>query len=255
MKRYYEDEKIHGWSNFLLSILIVLFIISMYGCFKEKVPIEISIMLVIFLSIFILVFLYFIITNIMNAKWNRKKVELFINKGTKVPGVIIKEEHSNKLKYKNTIFKKAEYYGKGIFINPISYRYSFFEVEYEYNGKKQTTITPPIDFYPEYLIDKNVDVYVYNDECYVGNYNIDYEKIKKDEEEFDVKKWMIVFLVIYLVFSTGSFLLYSYRIIDDQTIEYTALFMGVSFVIAGCIACHRNYTKVMKNKKKNKNDV
>lgn len=235
MKKYYEDENTHGWSNFLLSILMMACIASMFICFKDNIPLEISIILSAFLSIFVFTFLYLILSNIINARKNRETVALFMNKGKKVSGRIIEEESKRDIDYKDTIFKRAEYYGRNSRISKL-YRYTVLKVEYEYNGKKHVTTTPPINFSTDYLNDKKVDVFIYQDNCYVGNYKVDYNKKKKEEKEkYDYKIKSIIFVVVYMLLFTFVALLAFNNIIEGDLLKYILFTLIVSFFIIATI--------------------
>lgn len=48
----------------------------------------------------------------------------------------------------------------------------FMIVEYTYNGKKETYITPQVNFTFYQLKDTNVDVYIYNDKVFVTNFKL-----------------------------------------------------------------------------------
>jgi len=95
--------------------------------------------------------------------------------GTKVKGTITKIETTRKCNYKNSIFKKASYFRRKEHHlggdRDIPY-YDYAKVKYNYNNKEYEIDTPYLEFNKEDLIGNEVDVYIYEDKCYVDNYNI-----------------------------------------------------------------------------------
>ena len=241
MKKYYRDEEINKGRNVLLSIfsaLIICVIVIIFGqYFGGGLPFSVFLLLIIWLSIFAFIMLGMVFLNIHNAKKNRETVELFVSRGKRVPGKIIKEKTLSSIKYKNTIFKRANFFSRGNSSDRMNiYEYTVLNVEYEQDGKKHVITTPPISFATGYLTNNKVDVYIYEDKCYVGNYNIDYVKEEKETNENNsFTKRMIISFIVFITIFIMLIVLSANKIIDGNT---TKILIFVAMGSYGVVALY-----------------
>jgi len=170
----YEDEVINIKGNCLLAIFIVLIGYSMWGAFcqykNNEFGVGIFALILGLLGVALISFGYPVFVNVINAKRNQKIAKEIIEKGIKVPGKIIRIRTLTDNNFKNSIFKRAAFFKNS--------NYNFLIVKYEYNWKKYIIKTPSLNFDPENIKNKDVDVYIYNDKCYVDNIKRNVKKMK-----------------------------------------------------------------------------
>ncbi len=181
------------------------------------------------------VVLFMSLSNIINALRNRKVVKEIIDKGIKIPGEIIATPTSYSNDYNNSIFKRATYIRK---FPPLGSKkislYYFAIIKYKYKGIEYKTKTPSLNFYPEYLVNNSVDVFIYNDKVYVDNYKRNDNKINRvyNEHRKIILKIIISFLIM-LILSSITFYLHKINIIsmNELFISFIIL-MILTFIIA-----------------------
>ena len=191
MKTYqnYRDEIINTRGNIILAIFAVFDLFVIIILFKQffdgEYDIGILLLSLILFLPFFLVPVYAIFINIVNGKKNQEKVQEIINNGVKVNGTII--DIIKKYVYEDveTYFKNAGLRGKyreprNSFGLGDKY-YEIAVVEYEYLQEKHIVESPALNINTYYLDSKDVDVYIYNNECYIDNYKLNIKKINKDK--------------------------------------------------------------------------
>lgn len=238
---YYEDEKLSLIVDIIcfifsfLSIFIISELINEY--FNNNFDFLI-LLITSFLCLFGgIVFGYMGLKNIISVNYNRKLANNIKKKGNKVKGNICSIETEMNYDYKKSIFKRASFFRrKDISLGDgrdMSY-YHYAIVHYTYNKKEYTINTPYLDFYPDDLKDKNVDVYIYNNMCYVDNFNIKKEEIIENNEKLKKRNLLIVtmFLVLFLILSIIVYLGISNVITNDLMDLLIIVVMIMCFIIA-----------------------
>lgn len=249
----YEDEKTTIGVDICVFIISLICLLCLFIAFKDYVNghFEIAILVIIgvlLLSIFS-VFTYVGIANIINSSRNRKLAKQIMDNGVKVKGKVVSIEKTEKINYKNSLFKRALFFRRKVLRYGKDKRislYHYAKVEYTYNEKTYNVDTPYIDFYPDDLKDKEVDVYIYNDLCYVDNYKIDRDKLLNER-----RKWKIMVSTIIIAFVIMSMIL-GLIIYLSVTGVINHKYMPIVFTLvmfAYAIAALCFYLKYISNKK------
>ena len=140
--------------------------------------------------------------------------------GIKISGKIIRIQRLEFNKFKGTIFKRAAFFRKeGVYgAKGREYtNYYFAVVRYKYGGKNHIIRTPSLNFSPEHILDKNVDVYIYDGKCYVDNIKKDIKKIEKIKKD-NIKRniFIIISFFITLLFFSFMIFLHALKIINGK---------------------------------------
>ncbi len=225
MEIYYEDEKITVKEDIICFILSILCLYGMLAIYAEFLSGNFGIGIFLLVELIFLLFAgafgYVGLANIINAKYNRGLARKIINNGIKVQGKIICIETVYKRNNKDSLFRKALFARRKVVeVGNDKTRpyYDYAKVEYEYNGTTYDINTPYIFFYPNDLINNNVDVYIYDDMCYVDNFKIDNEKIASSNNK--QKKFYLSIIISFLVvvfLIVLSFYLSSINVINVQS--------------------------------------
>lgn len=238
MEKYYRGLKSQKWANLTCGVFCVTSLFAIIAAFTQynngELPFEILLIIfILFFSIFLMLF-SFIYRNTVTIKKNQKTVELFLNYGTKVSGEI------KRIVYRYNI-KNKECIPKGPRVNSVEGNVAI--VEFEYNGEKKTIETPLISFSKERLRDKNVTVYIYQDQYYVGGYNL--EEIKTNEyvekEKNNIRRYLITFFTFAILFVIIG-LLGSNDIIDKDLTRNAMIILFISY-FASMLICAFEDTK------------
>ena len=187
---YYKDEKTTIVADIICLIFLIIPLYLVFIAIKEYIEGKYDFIVLLSLGILLLSIAfssgYCGISNYINSKRNRKLAKEIKEKGKKVKGKVKEILTTEKTDYKHSIFKRASYF-EGSY-------YKYAKVKYNYNNKEYTIETPYLNFYLDDLKNKDVDVYIYEDMCYVDNYDI-----TKKETEVTPKTALLFFgiLLIY----------------------------------------------------------
>ena len=236
---YYEDEKTLIKADIILFIFSFIFIYSMYRCYCEFsnddygievfILCEVAFLLAAFITSFISV------RNILNSNYNRRIAKNIKAKGTMVPGTIKKIETVYRRKHKNSIFKPSSFSRGKVINNGSEDRYiQYYEyaiIEYIYNGNVCTCSTPYIEFDTRYLRDNSVDVYIWDNKCYVDNYKLDVETINANVKNLKKRDAIIIllFFVAFILFALDIYLNFL-NIIDEKTMVLLFKICAISYI-------------------------
>lgn len=253
MKKYYWDEKMSIGYNIGATIFAVMMIIVNVALLNQwlndKIPFNAFIIIFAMLGFFVLMLLHQIFANIYYVRKNLEVVELFVKNGKKVSGKIKSFEYRNYIDYKNSIFKRADFIRESYNSRYCEYRIA--KVEFECDGKRKTIETPPIDFIDDYLLDKNVDVYIYQEKYYVGNYNLDYNKKEKNKKEINNYKIKIFLTSFVYLLSLFLIILFSNKLFGKEVTLVLFFSTMIIFLIVISIIYYK-YNKFIKEECINK---
>ena len=232
-KLNYEDEKILIINDIICFIFVLLALYSLFGAYQQYLNGDFGIGILLLISFLIILiscsFAYVGLANIINSRYNRKLAKTIINNGIKVTGKIISIETTKSANYKNSMFKKASFFRRKIIrldddLRTIEH-YDYAKVEYKYKDKTYNIDTPYLEFCPKYLKEKTVDVYIYNNLCYVDNFKIDTKKNEKARSKYKNKNVLVIvsFFIMFLILGMMIYLC----IVDALDFKY----IPIAFII------------------------
>lgn len=239
---YYEDEKKTIIIDIVCFIFTFLSILSIVELVQEYLAgnydLIVLLLICLLLLLFIITFAYIGLANIINTNYNRKIANIIKTNGKKVKGEIISIEKINDYDNKISTFKRASFFRtKILYYNKknIPY-YHYAKVKYTYNEKEYIINTPYLIFYPKELENNRVDVYVYNDECYVDNFNLKKEKIVKEKSK-NHKTTMEILIAFMIVLITIGMIVYLNIIneIGDNLVSPLIITVMLIYVVIGGI--------------------
>lgn len=190
LKNNYKNEVINK-ARIIIALIMFMIMLSVGWIeIKQLIDEEISIGLFIMSGIIFMgvpgVFVYYTCKSIYTAKANREKSKEIIENGIKVPGIIreVKEDYEQ---YTDTNGHLRSRY------------YYYLIVEYTNNWNKCTVESPRINFHPDYLRSKEVDVYLYEDSFYIDNFILDTEKMEIDKKKNIIEN--IIAMILFVLIS------------------------------------------------------
>ena len=241
MKKNYEDEIVNTKVNIIIGIIGFVALFGLYIIVNEFIHGEYGLAIFLLLGGLILIFstacFTSIYTNIRNANINNKITKEIIENGVKVPGKIIRIKTENFRDDKNTYFKRAAYHrpfhlggGKIVY-------YHYAIVQYTFKGKKHTIKSPSLWLYHEYLLSKDVDVYLYEDKYYIDNYKLNNSKIKSYKKSRMKMRIAIILLFFISAFASGVAIYLGIlgTISDKLSIILCIIFMLLYMIIASIV--------------------
>lgn len=176
---FYEDLINDKKANLLLLIFIIVSLIMPYlALYQEDLD---SLIRIIIWALFIILegsLLYVFLSNIINSNKNRKLVNEIKEKGVKHKGKVLDIKRTLKFNYKDKLLKKALFFSRTTFHNnDLSRERVYYYAVVKYNDEVITT--SPLLFDKNDLLSDDVDVYSYNGLCYVDNFKVKENKLKK----------------------------------------------------------------------------
>ncbi len=254
MKKNYNDlietKKVNIICTIFIIFCFICIVASSFQYINGEIPFGAFVLSFLITVPIIIVLFRFIYRNIVYTRKNQETTKLFINYGTRVPGIIKNIDYCRNYKYKDSIFKRSHFFSEGIDKIAI--------VEFKYNGEKHTIKSPPINFSESMLRDKKVNVYIYQDKYYIDDYNLEQESTfnNKEEEKNIEKRYIISFFTFFILFVIIG-VLNNNKIIDDKMTKIALISLVISYGIVWLI-CVKNDLKHNLNKLEklsNKKDV
>ena len=218
-RKNYVNETIHIKKDIVEFMFIIISLVVIAQTLEQYHNKDFSTGIFILVIIVILILLSFLcydfIKDIVTAIKTTKTADKIIEEGQKVPGKII------------DIIEEKEVYHDDEGTRVI--RSYYVKVEYELNDKKITIKSPKLEFHPNYLLDNNVDVYLYQEKYYIDNYKIDEAKIK--ETITSERKKNVKIILAFFIFVIISALLFFLSIIKNLNMHLTfVLFAILGFI-------------------------
>lgn len=204
MRKNYEDEVLNIKANIALGIFDIFSINALYNTFIQYIHNDFGIEILIIVGslclAFIIICSMLIYRNIYCVNLNNKITKEIIENGEKVTGKIVRIKEEYQFDKNSTYFKKANYFRRFKTIryganNERADYYYYAIVQYNYNGKKHIVKSPSLNFSPNYLKSKDIDIWVYKDKYYIDNYKINISKLKKDEN--NCRKIRIIIITMF----------------------------------------------------------
>lgn len=227
MKRNYIYEEMNKIPVILMLGMSLLILISGIMGFKqlrkESVPIGITILVELVCFGIAIGLVYISYRYIQKASINQKEAKEIIENGIKVKGKIIDTKTEikayNEVRDGNTYVVYKKYYS--------------FIVEYINNGNKYEVKTPSVNFHPDYLISKEVDVYLYGSRFYVDNFVLDVEKMVSNKKKNIKINLIVAFHVILLIIINAIIIFLAVKGIIPYKLakKFTIISLGISVVI------------------------
>ncbi len=246
LKNNYKNEVIHIYTTVFMTIFSMIVLICDGIATKQLIE-EVSISLLIIVVFLFLgipsLFLFLTYKSIYDAKVNRKKAKDIIENGIKVQGKIIDIRTEKVDTAKPTEPSRYRYYYH--LIVECSNKIESFKVE-----------TPRINFHPDYLTSKDVDVYLYQHDFYVDNFKLDLDRIEKDKKKV-IKRILIAilsFVLLCIVNAIIIFLSINNVIPSEMGMRLCIISLIISAVIGAGIPIVkgiRNMIKIIKEVYKN----
>lgn len=198
----YEDEVINVKANIIIGIFDFLAIFSLYIAIVQYLNndfgLEILIVSGCLSLIFIITCSMLIFLNIYCVTWNNKITKEIVENGEKIKGQIIRIKREYNFDKNATYFKRAAYFRKfssnvkesSNGIKKAIYYYAI--VKYNYKDKKYIIKSPSLNFFPGYVENKEVDIFLYEDKYYIDNYKINFLKMENDKKEYNKMRITII---------------------------------------------------------------
>lgn len=195
LKSNYEEEEIHISFYVILIIMAILFLICGSIGINQLLDEECDMGIVIIFGFLFfgisISFIYFCYGNIRNAKIKREEAKKIIENGIKVQGRI-------------TDIRTKKVYERKLTRETTTLRYHYhLIVEYLNDGKTYTIESPSVNFHPDYLTSKSVDVYLYENSFYVDNFQLDFSTMEINRKKRIRKKIIAILLFILLLIVNG----------------------------------------------------
>lgn len=248
IKYNYKNEVISkAWTIITLLLSAIMLIGGVLGL-KQLMDEETSIgVLIIFELLFLgipSVFIYKNHKDIHNAKLNRKKAKEIIENGIKVQGKII-DTRMERVDVASATEKPRYCY------------YYHLIVEYTNNMEIYTIESPRVNFHPDYLISKDVDVYLYENGFYIDNFKLDLNEMEKNKNKTIKMNLIVILLFILLVIINAIFIFLGInKVISSELAMNLCMISLVISAIVGVTLCIikgiKDMIKISKETNKNK---
>lgn len=236
LKSNYEEEEIHIGFYIMIIIMAILFLIcggiGINQLINEKCDIGIIIIFGLLFFGIPISFIYFCYRNIHRAKIKREEAKKIIENGIKVQGKII-DVRTEKVYERNRTVDGGE-------TTTLRYHYHLI-VEYSNDGNIYTIESPSVNFHPDYLISKSVDVYLYENSFYIDNFQLDFETMEINRKKRIRKNIIALLLFILLLIVNGVIIFLSINKIIPSELGFKLcmLSLAISAMLAISITLYK----------------